>query len=180
MKMNHSKILYNSRSWEFRAKDISSCRLMRRSSWCPDIQPAVTMHKRPILAISSFSSHPLHSERGRRPRIHKGSENSFLNNSACSSLKMATKSVAKAAMKRDWKDKARDRVGAVSLSADTPSWYNSLQIMLPFFFILHSLRPCDERSKTFRVPPQDFALWAKSLRRQQKIVFFSIHKNKYA
>ena len=116
--------------------------------------------------------------RGRRPRIHKGSENSFLNNSACSSLKMATKSVAKAAMKRDWKDKARDRVGAVSLSADTPSWYNSLQIMLPFF--LHSLRPCDERSITFRVPPQDFALWAKSLRRQQKIVFFSIHKNKYA
>ena len=180
MKMNHSKILYNSRSWEFRAKDISSCRLMRRSSWCPDIQPAVTMHKRPILAISSFSSHPLHSERGRRPRIHKGSENSFLNNSACSWLKIATKSVAKAAMKRDGKDKARDRVGAVSLSADTPSWYNSLQIMLSFFFILHSLRPCDERSKTFRVPPQDFALWAKSLRRQQKIVFFSIHKNQYA
>ena len=134
MKMNHSKILYNSRSWEFRAKDISSCRLMRRSSWYPDIQAAVTMHKRPILAISSFSSHPLHSERGRRPRIHKGSENSFLNNSACSSLKMATKSVAKAAMKKDWKDKARDRVGAVSLSADTPSLYNSLQIMLPFFF----------------------------------------------
>ena len=139
MKMNHSKILYNSRSWEFRAKDISSCRLMRRSSWYPDIQAAVTMHKRPILAISSFSSHPLHSERGRRPRIHKGSENSFLNNSACSSLKMATKSVAKAAMKKDWKDKARDRVGAVSLSADTPSWYNSLQIMLPFFFFFYIL-----------------------------------------
>ena len=178
MKMNHTKILYNSPSWEFRAKDISLCRLMRRSSWCPDIQARVTMHNRPILAISCFSSHLLHLERGRRPRIHKGSENSFLNNSACSSLKMATKSVAKAAMKRDWKDKARGRVGAVSLSADTPSWYNSLQIMLPFF--LHSLRPCDERSITFRVPPQDFALWAKSLRRQQKIVFFSIHKNKYA
>ena len=180
MKMNHSKILYNSRSWEFRAKDIISCRLMRRSSWCPDIQAAVTMHKRPILAISSFSSHPLHSERGRRPRIHRGTENSFLNNSACSSLKMATKSVAKAAMKRDWKDKARDRVGAVSLSADTPSWYNSLQIMLPFFYFTFFEAPCDERSKTFRVPPQDFALWAKSLRRQQKIAFFSIHKNKYA
>ena len=133
MKMNHSKILYNSPSWEFRAKDISLCRLMRCSSWCPDIQARVTMHNRPILAISCFSSHLLHLERGRRPRIHKGSENSFLNNSACSSLKMATKSVAKAAMKRDWKDKARDRVGAVSLSADTPSWYNSLQIMLPFF-----------------------------------------------
>ena len=159
MKMNHSKILYNSRSWEFRAKDISSCRLMRRSSWCPDIQAAVTMHNRPILASSCFSSHLLHSERGRRPRKHKGSENSFLSNSACSSLKMATKSVAKAVMKKDWKDKARDRVGAVSLSADTSSWYNSLQIMLPFFFFfLHSLRPYDERSKTFRVPPQDFAL----------------------
>ena len=59
------------------------------------------MHNRPILAISSFSSHPLHSERGLRPHIHKGTENSFLNNSACSSLKMATKSVAEAAMKRD-------------------------------------------------------------------------------
>ena len=171
MKMNHSKILYYSRSWEFRAKDISSCRLMRRSSWCPDIQAAVTMHNRPILAISCFSSHLLHLERGWRPRIHKGSENSFLNNRECSSLKMATKSVAKAAMKKDWKDKARDKVGAVSLSSDTPSWYNSLQIMLTFFFFLHSLRPCDERSKAFRVPPRDFAFWAKSLREQQTIVF---------
>ena len=133
MKTNHSKILYNSRSWEFRAKDISSCRLMRRSSWCPDIQPAVTMHKRPILAISSFLFSSV-AFRARSASAHtQGFWNSFLNNSACSSLKMATKSVAKAAMKRDWKDKARDRVGAVSLSADTPSWYNSLQIMLPFF-----------------------------------------------
>ena len=125
MKMNHRKILHKSRSWEFRAKDISS--LPRYSS-------SVTMHNRPILAISCFSSHPLHLERGRRPRIHKGSKNSFLNNRECSSLKMATKCVERAAMKKDWKDKARDRVGAVSLSADTLSWYNSLQIMLTFFF----------------------------------------------
>jgi len=90
---------------------------MRRSPLCPDIQAAVTMHNRPILAISCFSCHPLHLERGRRPRIHKGPENSFLNNRDCSSLKMVTKSVEKAAMKKDWKDKARDRVGADSLSA---------------------------------------------------------------
>ena len=77
--------------------------------------------KRPVLAISCFSSHPLHLERGRRPRIHKGPESSFLNNRECSSLKMATKSVEKVAMKTDRKGKARDRVGAVSLSADTPS-----------------------------------------------------------
>ena len=58
------------------------------------------MYKRPILAISCFSSHPLHLERGRRPCIHRGSENSFLNNRECSSLKMATKSIEKAAMKK--------------------------------------------------------------------------------
>ena len=59
------------------------------------------MQKRPILAISCFSSHPLHLERGRRPRIYRGSGNSFLNNRECSSLKMATKSVEKSAMKKD-------------------------------------------------------------------------------
>ena len=64
-----------------------------------DSQAAVTSDH--ILAISCFSSHPLHLERGRRPRIHRGSENSFLNNRECSSLKMATKSVEKAAMKKD-------------------------------------------------------------------------------
>ena len=68
------------------------------------------MQERPILAISCFSSHLLHLARGRRPRIHKGSENSFLNNRERSSLKIATKSVEKAAMKKDWKDKARERV----------------------------------------------------------------------
>ena len=55
----------------------------------------------PNLAITCFSSHPLHLERGRRPRIHRGSENSFLNNRERSSLKMAIKSVEKAAMKKD-------------------------------------------------------------------------------
>ena len=59
------------------------------------------MQERPILAISCFSSHLLHLAPGRRPRIHKGSENSFLNNRERSSLKIATKSVEKAAMKKD-------------------------------------------------------------------------------
>ena len=59
------------------------------------------MQERPILAISCFSSHLLHLARGRRPRIHKSSENSFLNNRERSSLKMVTKSVEKAAMKKD-------------------------------------------------------------------------------